>query len=114
MIPAVLFGEENPVASWCALFGENYEPVHDAHRYPSLAEIRTKYAELRAKNLALLASLSEEDFDKPTQAPPKGREHEFATFGRSFLALALHQAMHRSHVTDALHAAGRTAPALQA
>lgn len=114
MIPAVLFGEENPVAGWYLLFGENSEPVDDTSGYPSFSEIRARYSELRSKNLALLASLSEDDLDKPTQAPPKGREHEFATFGRSFLALALHQAMHRSHVTDSLRAARRTTPALQA
>lgn len=107
MIPAVLFGEENPVAGWHALFGEDSESVSDINQYPRFSEIRTKYNELRAKNVALLASLSEMDLDKPTMAPPKGREREFATFGSSFLALALHQAMHRSHVTDALRAAGR-------
>ncbi len=114
MIPAVLFGDENPVAGWYALFGEDSEPACDANKYPSFSEIRAKYTELRAKNLALLASLSEDDLDKPTKAPPKGREYEFATFGRSFLALALHQTMHRSHVTDALRAAGRTTSVLQA
>jgi len=64
---------------------------------------------LRERNLKLLESLSEEDLDKQTKAPPKGREQEFATFGRSFLVLALHQMLHRSHVTDAVRAAGRTA-----
>jgi hypothetical protein len=49
--------------------------------------------------------VSESDLDKPTVAPPKGREQEFATFGRSFLVLALHQMLHRSHVTDARRAA---------
>lgn len=107
MIPAVLFGGENPVAGWYTLFGEDSEPVENSKGYPSFSEIRQKYKELRAKNLALLSSLNEDDLDKPTQAPPKGRENEFATFGRSFLALALHQAMHRSHVTDAFRAAGR-------
>jgi hypothetical protein len=113
MIPAVLFGDENPVAGWYGLFGEDSEPVDDVRRYPPFAEIREKYAELRARNLALLTSLSEDGLDKPTHAPPKGREHEFATFGRSFLALALHQAMHRSHVTDALRATGCKTPTLQ-
>jgi uncharacterized damage-inducible protein DinB len=114
MIPAVLFGEENPVAGWYKHFDESSEPVDSADAYPLFSEIREKYIELRAKNLILLASLTEDDLEKPTKAPPQGREHEFATFGRSFLALALHQAMHRSHVTDALRAAGRLTPALQA
>jgi hypothetical protein len=69
---------------------------------------------LRQRNLNLLESLSEADLDKPVKAPPKGREREFATFGSTFLVLALHQAMHRSHVTDALRAAGRTALATAA
>jgi DinB family protein len=114
MIPAVLFGGENPVAGWYALFGEDSEAVDNVSEYPSFSEIRQKYTELRAKNLALLSSLNEDDLDKPTQAPPKGRENEFATFGRSFLALALHQTMHRSHVTDARRAAGRTRVAVTA
>jgi uncharacterized damage-inducible protein DinB len=114
MIPQVLFGDANPVAEWQKYFGEASEPVGDASVYPSLDEVRDKYVELRERNLRLLDSLSEEDLNKPTTAPPKGRENEFATFGRSFLVLALHQMMHRSHVTDALRAAGRTALAAQA
>jgi hypothetical protein len=103
-IPAVLYGEKNPVAEWQKFFGEGSEPVNDAGAYPSFTEVREKYLELREQNLKLLESLSEEDLDKPTKAPPKGREQEFATYGRSFLTLALHQSMHRSHVTDALRA----------
>ena len=64
--------------------------------------------------MQLLESLTEEDLNKPTTAPPKGREREFATFGQSFLVLALHQAMHRGHVTDALRAAGRASLTVQA
>jgi hypothetical protein len=108
MIPGVLFGDKNPVAEWQKYFGESSEPVDNAGAYPPFAEVRAKYLELRERNLRLLESLSEEDLDKPTAAPPKGREQEFATFGSSFLVLALHQTMHRGHVTDALRAAGRT------
>ena len=114
MIPGVLFGDKNPVAAWQEYFGENSEPVDNAGAYPSFAEVREKYLELRGRNLKLLESLSEEDLDKPTMAPPKGREQEFATWGQSFLVLALHQTMHRSHVTDALRAAGRVAVAARA
>jgi uncharacterized damage-inducible protein DinB len=110
MIPSALFGDQNPVAHWQKHFGEASEPVADAGAYRSFAEVRAKYQELRERNLKLLDSLTEEDLDKPT----KGREQEFATFGRSFLVLALHQTMHRSHVTDALRAAGRPALATQA
>lgn len=107
LVPEALYGEKNPVADWRTLFGENSEPVADPKAYPPFAEVRARYQQLRERNLQILDSLSEEDLELPVKAPPKGREHEFATFGSSFLVLALHQCMHRSHVTDARRAAGR-------
>jgi len=107
MMRQVLFGDANPVAEWQKYFGEGSEPVDNAGAYPAFADVQNKYLELRQRNLELLDSLSDEDLDKPTMAPPKGREREFATFGQSFLVLALHQTMHRGHLTDALRAAGR-------
>jgi len=107
MMPQVLFGGANPVAEWQKYFGEGSEPVDNAGAYPAFADVQSKYLELRQRNLELLDSLSDEDLDKPAMAPPKGREREFATFGQSFLVLALHQTMHRGHLTDALRAAGR-------
>jgi hypothetical protein len=104
-IPAILIGEPNPVAAWQPLFGEGSDPTDDAAAYPALAEVRATYVRLRERNLALLDSLTEADLDRPSQAPPKGREREFATFGSSFLVLALHQMLHRGHVTDARRAA---------
>jgi hypothetical protein len=105
MIPAALFGEPNAAADWAPLFGENSEPVGDPAAYPTFAEVRAKYVQMRERNLQLLDALTESDLDKPTLAPPKGREQEFATYGRSFLVLALHQMIHRGHVTDARRAA---------
>jgi hypothetical protein len=113
-IPAVFFGDKNPAGEWERYFGESSEPVADASAYPPFAEVRDKYLQLREQNLKLLESLSEADLEKPTKAPPKGREQEFATYGRSFLTVALHQAMHRSHVTDARRAAGRATLAARA
>lgn len=113
-IPAVLYGDKNPVEEWQQYFGEGSEAVSNPAAYPPFAEVRAKYRELREKNLKLLESLSEQDLDKATKAPPKGREREFATFGSSFLVLALHQTMHRGQVTDAQRAAGLREAALQA
>jgi uncharacterized damage-inducible protein DinB len=107
-IPQILFGENNAAAEWQQLFGENSEPVADVRAYPSFAEVREKYLQLRERNLRILESLSEEDLDNATKAPPKGREREFSTFGKSFLTLSLHQTMHRGHVADARRMAGRT------
>jgi uncharacterized damage-inducible protein DinB len=113
-IPEVLFGQKNPVAEWQKMFGPGSEAVGNPSAYPSFADVRAKYFELRERNLKLLDSLSDADLDKPTAAPVKGLEQEFATFGRSFLTLAMHQTMHRGNVTDALRAAGRTGLAAQA
>src|ERR1700730_18000010 len=114
LIPAVFFGEKNPAGEWQQYFGESSEPVADAGAYPPSTEIQERYFQLREQNLNLLESLSEADLDKPTKAPPKGREREFATYGQSFLVLALHQTMHRGNVTDARRAAGRAALAARA
>ena len=114
VIPDVLFGERNPVEQWQQYFGSGTEPVADISTYPPLSEIREKYIQQRARNLKLLESLGEEDLDKWTNTQPKGLERVFATYGQSFMTLALHQMSHRSHLTDARRAAGRTALAAQA
>ena len=101
----IIHGGRNPVHEWKRLFDWGSEPVDDPAAYPPFAEVRDMYVRLRTRNLALLESLSEADLDKATVAPPKGREREFATYGSSFLVLALHQMLHRSHVTDARRAA---------
>jgi len=108
-MPSVLLGKPNPVIEWQPIFGDKSQPVDDRSVYPSFAEVRAKYVQLRASNISLLQSLTEEDLDKSTVAPPKGLEKEFDTWGRSFLTLALHQMLHRANVTDARRAAGRTA-----
>jgi uncharacterized damage-inducible protein DinB len=104
-IPTALYGEKNSAADWQKYFGEGSEAVSDTSAYPPFAEVKSKYLALRQRNLEILESLSDADLDKPTVAPPKGREREFATFGSSFLVLALHQAMHRGNVTDSIRAA---------
>ena len=76
-IPAILTGEPNPVAGWQRHFGQDTEPVADPAAYPPFAEVRDTYIRLRERNLALLASLSEADLDKPSVAPPKGLERRF-------------------------------------
>lgn len=108
MIPQVILGDANPAAEWGRYFGEGSQPVDDAAAYPPFPEVRDKYLQLRERNLKLLDSLSEEDLDRPIKTQPTGREREFATYGSSFLVLALHQMIHRSHVTDARRAMGRT------
>ena len=107
MTHQLLAGGDNPAADWGALFGQDTVAIGEASRYPSFEEVRARYTELRKRNLALLDSFSETDLDKPTPFQPKGLEEHFATYGKALLTLAVHQAMHRGQVTDAIRAAGR-------
>lgn len=107
LLRETLLGEPNPVAEWKELFDIGSEPSGDASRYPSFDEIREKYNELRAENLKLFDSLSEEDLDKPTKKPPQGLEQFFDTFGHAFLTVASHAMAHRGQVADARRALER-------
>jgi len=108
----LLGGGENPVAQWAELFGQDTVPTNEPGHYPPFEELRNQYAELRRRNLALFEVMSEADLDKTTPYQPTGLEEHFATFGKSLLTVALHQAMHRGHITDAYRAAGRVTSAL--
>jgi hypothetical protein len=89
MIPEALFGERNSVTIWSELFGPGSTPVSEPDAYPAFAEVRAKYVQLRERNLGVLDSLNDDELERPTLAPPRGLEREWATFGSSFLALAL-------------------------
>ncbi|HYK59612.1 MAG TPA: DinB family protein [Bryobacteraceae bacterium] len=97
----------NPVADWAKFFEQGTTPIADATQYPPLEDVRARYTKLRKRTLQLLESLSEADLDTPTKFQPAGLEEHFATYGRTLLTLALHQMSHRSHITDAVRAAGR-------
>jgi len=105
----LLAGGENATDEWAALFGQESTPRDDAALYPPLEDVVAKYMQLRRRNLQFLDSLSEADLDKPTKYQPKGLERHFATYGKSFLTVALHQMAHRGQITDAIRSAGRTA-----
>jgi DinB superfamily len=103
----LIAGGENPNAYWAALFAPETQASADPEHYPTFADVRARYVQLRQKNLQLLDSLSEADLDTPVKNPPEGLEEHFATYGKSFLTLALHQMMHRGQITDAIRSAGR-------
>lgn len=103
----MLAGDPNPIENWGLMFGPGTSPAADPSEYPSFQEVRSRYTEGRKRTLQLLDSLSEGDLDKRVANPPQGLEEHFATYGKSLLTLALHQMLHRSHITDAVRAAGR-------
>ena len=106
----LLAGEANPIAGWGSMFGPSTIASAEAGQYPSFTEVRSRYTQLRKRTLQLLDSFSEADLDKRVSNPPQGLEEQFATYGKALLTLAVHQALHRSHVSDAVRAAGRTVP----
>lgn len=110
MTHELLGGEANPIASWGSVFASGTQPSGDAGQYPTFAEVRARYTQLRKGTLQLLDSLSEADLDKHVANPPQGLEEHFLTYGKALLTLALHQTMHRSHISDAVRAAGRAVP----
>ena len=97
----------NPLADWAKFFDQGTTPVADASQYPPIEEVRERYIELRKRTIQFLDSLSEAELDTPTQFQPAGLEQHFATYGKSLLSVALHQMSHRSHIIDAVRAAGR-------
>lgn len=107
MLTAMLTGGNNPAARWEPLFAQDSVAAADAGRYPTLAEVRDTFLDLRRDNLQRLETMTESDFERPTPWQPEGIEAHFATVGKALLTVALHQTMHRGQVTDAIRAAGR-------
>lgn len=109
MLAAMLTQGHNPAGDWEPLFAQDSVAVSDADRYPSFAEVRATFLGLRRDNLKRLDAMTEADLDRATPWQPQGLEEHFATVGKAFLTIALHQTMHRGQVTDAIRAAGRRA-----
>ena len=106
-VPKVFFGEPHPLAHWGALFAAGAEPKSDPKVYPSFDEVLKAYKNARAKNLKLLDEIGEAGLDRPTKSPPKGLEQPLATFGKTFMTIAMHQMNHRGQLADARRALGR-------
>ncbi|MDB5353902.1 MAG: hypothetical protein JWN24_355 [Phycisphaerales bacterium] len=106
-IPAVLFGETNPVAHWWPLFGMGSEVKTDAALYPSFDELLGTYRLLRAGTLKLLDQIGEAGLDRVPKNVPPGFEKEMQTFGQTLLVIAIHNMQHAGQIADTRRAAGR-------
>jgi hypothetical protein len=106
-IPAILFGEHNPVEHWAPLFGTGSRPRGDASLYPPFDEVLTTYRDLRKRNLKLLEELSDADLDRIPKNIPPGLEDAMKTFGHTLLLVALHNMVHYGEIAVARRAAGR-------
>ena len=106
LIDVFIQGKEHPTAQWNDLFGIGSEPTADASAYPSLEELLGKWEETRARTLAYLDTLSDDDLDKPSHAPAEAQD-TFGTVGKCLITLSLHFTFHGGQVADARRAARR-------
>lgn len=106
LVSEFVLGEKNPVAQWKEVFGQGTEPVADASRYPTFDEVLRKFEEVRSRTLKTLASLSDDDLDKPSKAPAELSQY-FGNIGQCFAAIGMHFTYHGGQVADARRAAGK-------
>lgn len=106
-IPAIVFGEQNPVEHWRPLFGIGTQPKNEAGAYPPFDEVLARYRDLRARNLKLLDEIGDAGLDRAPRAVPAGFETMMRTIGQTFLLITLHNMVHYGQVADVRRAAGK-------
>jgi hypothetical protein len=106
LVNGFILGKPNPLAEWDDLFGTGSQPVRDASKYPSMAELRSEFDKARAETLKVLDGFTDADLESPSQAPEELKSM-FGTIGQCFTALGLHVTFHTGEVADVRRAAGR-------
>jgi hypothetical protein len=101
-----ILGKPNPLPEWKELFGQGSTPVQNAAQYPPFDELLAKFEEVRADTLKLLDTCTDEDLDKPSNAPEEAKDF-FPTVGHCLSAIPTHFVFHGGQVADARRAAGR-------
>jgi len=106
IVSGMIKGEQPDVPDgWGPLFGMGSQPVADASKYPSKAELLEAFEKVRAETLELLARLADTDLDKPSANSPN--PELFGTVGRCLATLVNHQTFHVGQIADARRALGR-------
>ncbi len=95
--------------TWDAKLGGGSQPVDDAAAYPGYDKLLSMWEQMHRKTLEALDRLSDADLDQaPADVPPELKgDPDFASVGRLFLFIALHEMSHRGQLADARRAAGR-------
>jgi hypothetical protein len=106
IVNGLIKGEDNPYEELAPLFWQGTQPVADAEEYPSMDELFAKYDKARAETIALLDTMTDDDLDKPSHAPPEFGDGA-NTIGKCFAMLIMHAAFHGGQVADTRRAAGR-------
>ena len=99
-----LQGQPNPMAHWEDPFDGADVPA-EPDRYPPFAEVLATCRDMRARTLALLDTLTEDDLDRTAAACPKGWEETFGTYRLCLQMVSDHWYMHRGQLADARRAA---------
>ena len=105
-IQQILFGGPHPIEQWKHLFATGTQPVSDPKVYPPFDAVLAKFKEIRARTMQLLEQTGEAGLDKKPDKIPPGFEDLMATYGRSFMALAMHHMVHYGQIADARRVAG--------
>lgn len=105
VIRTFMLGEANPLAAWAEAF-DGAEVSGDPGGFPPFDEVLDRCRQVRAATVALAASLSEADLDRPGAQVPKGFEDTFGTWRLCLSYVADHWYMHRGQLADARRAAG--------
>jgi uncharacterized damage-inducible protein DinB len=103
----VMLGKPNPMEHWKPIFGAGSEPMADPKKYPSFAEAKKAFMDLRAESIEFLNTLSDDDLDKPSAVCPPEAAPFIGTYGKCFMIAIVNSMMHRGQVADARRAIGR-------
>ena len=105
VVRGFMLGEPNPLADWQEPF-DGAEVSGDAAIYPPFDDVLAQCRRSREATLELIATLSEEDLDRPSANVPKGFEDTFGTYRLCLQMVSDHWYMHRGQLADARRAAG--------
>ena len=106
LLDVFILGRENRFPELAEKFGMGTEPTSNVDDYPSFDELMEKNELIRAAVMEHLASLSDEDLDKPTTAPAEQAAF-FGTVAAALGAMTIHYGFHTGQIADARRAAGK-------
>lgn len=106
LLDGLILGKPNRFPEWKEIFAMGTTPRVDASFYPAMDEVLEKFEVMRAATLAHLATLTDEDLDKPSNAPREFAEAA-GTVALCFNIICSHVNFHAGQVAVARFADGR-------
>lgn len=108
---SMISGETSPFfEKWDAALGGGSQPTDEPAAYPSYEELLAAWELEHRRTLDALDRIGEVGLDRPPATVPDELKDspDFATVGRIFLFIAMHEMSHRGQLADARRAAGRS------